>query len=179
MGKAAKMRSISNRYVVFDVETTGFGPQRGARVIEIGAVLVENGKMISEFQSFINCGKAVSRQAQKVHGITDRMLFGQPAPEEIFPDFHKYISESTLVAHNAVFDISFLRYEFSRLGLGMNNGYLCTMKMSRRRFPMLPNHKLETVAKHILGNLPPEIHRHRALDDAKLTAMIWLETVKR
>jgi DNA polymerase-3 subunit epsilon len=107
------------------------------------------------------------------------MLFGQPAPEEIFPDFYKYISESTLVAHNAAFDISFLRYEFSRLGLGINNGYLCTMKMSRRRFPMLPNHKLETVAKHILGGLPPEINRHRALDDAKLTAMVWLEMIKR
>ncbi|RPH50127.1 MAG: 3'-5' exonuclease [Desulfobacteraceae bacterium] len=173
------MPKISNRYVVFDVETTGFGPQRGARVIEIGAVLIENGKLISEFHNLINCGKVVSRQAQKVHGISDRMLFGQPVPEDIFPDFHKYISESTLVAHNAAFDISFLRYEFSRLGLGMNNGYLCTMKMSRRRFPMLPNHKLETVAKHILGNLPPEIHRHRALDDAKLTAMVWMEMVKR
>lgn len=173
------MPKISNRYVVFDVETTGFGPQRGARVIEIGAVLVENGKMISEFQSFINCGKPVSRQAQMVHGITDRMLFGQPAPEEIFPHFHKFISGSTLVAHNAVFDISFLRHEFSRLGIGINNGCLCTMKMSRRRFPMLPNHKLETVAKHVLSGLPPEIHRHRALDDARLTAMIWMEMVKR
>ena len=172
------MPKISNRCVVFDVETTGFGPQRGARVIEIGAVLIENGKMISEFQSLINCGKVVSRQAQKVHGITDRMLFGQPAPEDIFPCFHKFISGSTLVAHNAVFDISFLRYEFSRLGIGINNGYLCTMKMSRRRFPMLPNHKLDTVAKHFLGDLPPEINRHRALDDARLTAMIWMEMVK-
>lgn len=172
------MPKISNRYVIFDVETTGFGPQRGARVIEIGAVLVENGKMISEFQSLINCGKAVSKPAQKVHGITDRMLFGQPCPEKVFSDFHKYISDSTLVAHNAPFDISFLRYEFSRFGLGMNNGYLCTMKMSRRRFPVLPNHKLHTVAKHALGDLPPEIHRHRALDDARLTAMVWLEMNK-
>ncbi|MDP2863330.1 MAG: 3'-5' exonuclease [Desulfobacterales bacterium] len=173
------MSKNENRYVIFDVETTGFSHQHGARIIEIGAVLIADGNIISEFQSLINCGKVVSRQAQKVHGITDRMLFGQPAPEDIFPDFHKYISESTLVAHNAVFDISFLRYEFSRLGLGMNNGYLCTMKMSRRRFPMLPNHKLDTVAKHFLGDLPPEIHRHRALDDAKLTAMIWMEMVKR
>ena len=100
------MPKISSRYVVFDVETTGFGPQRGARVIEIGAVLVEDGNIISEFQSLINCGKAVSIQAQRVHGISDRMLFGQPAPEDIFPDFHKYISKSTLVAHNAVFGIS-------------------------------------------------------------------------
>ena len=176
---AAKMPKISNRYVVFDVETTGFNPQRGARVIEIGAVIVADGNIISEFQSLINCGKVVSRQAKEVHGITDRMLFGQPAPEEIFPYFHKFISGSTLVAHNAVFDISFLRYEFSRLGIGINNGYLCTMKMSRKMFPDLPNHKLHTVAKHALGDLPPEIHRHRALDDAKLTAMVWLEMIKR
>lgn len=173
------MSIFSSKYVIFDVETTGFSPQRGARIIEIGAVLVENGSMISEFKSLINCGKAVSKPAQKVHGITNGMLFGQPAPEEIFPGFLKYISGSTLVAHNAVFDISFLRYEFSRLGIGINNGYLCTMKMSRRRFPTLPNHKLETVAKHVLGGLPSEIHRHRALDDAKLTAMIWMEMVKR
>ena len=144
-----------------------------------GAVLISGGNIISEFQSLINCGKAVSRQAQKVHGITDRMLFGQPAPEDVFPCFHKYISKSTLVAHNAVFDISFLRYEFSRLGIGINNGYLCTMKMSRRRFPVLPNHKLHTVAKHALGGLPPEINRHRALDDAKLTAMVWMEMMKK
>jgi len=168
----------SNRHVVFDVETTGFSPQRGARIIEIGAVLVEDGRMISEFHNLINCGRAVSRQAQRVNGISDRMLFGQPAPEDVFPLFHRYISGCTLVAHNAAFDISFLRHEFSRLGLGMNNGSLCTMKMSRRCFPMLPDHKLETVARHVLGGLPPGIHRHRALDDAKLTAMIWMEMVK-
>lgn len=173
------MSIFSSKYVIFDVETTGFNPQRGARIIEIGAVLVENGKMISEFKSLINCGKAISRQAQRVHGITNEMLLAEPAPEEIFPGFLKYISGSTLVAHNAVFDISFLRYEFSRLGIGINNRYLCTMKMSRRRFPTLPNHKLETVAKHVLGHLPPEIHRHRALGDAKLTAMVWMEMTKR
>ncbi|MBU2621694.1 MAG: 3'-5' exonuclease, partial [Proteobacteria bacterium] len=114
------MSNNENRYVVFDLETTGFGPQRGARIIEIGAVLISGGNIISEFQSLINCGKAVSKPAQKVHGITDRMLFGQPCPEKVFSDFHKYISDSTLVAHNAPFDISFLRYEFSRFGLGMN-----------------------------------------------------------
>ena len=172
------MAVLTNKYVALDVETTGLLSKNGDRVIEIGAVLVEDGSMISEFKSLINCGKAISKQAQRVHGITNRMLFGQPAPEEIFPDFHKYISESTLVAHNAAFDISFLRYELSRLGLGINNGYLCTMKMSRKRYPMLPNHKLDTVAKHVLGGLPPEINRHRALDDAKLTAMVWLEMNK-
>ncbi|OQW99443.1 MAG: DNA polymerase III subunit epsilon [Desulfobacteraceae bacterium A6] len=169
----------SNRHVVIDVETTGFSPQRGARIIEIGAVLVENGRMVSEFQSLINCGRAVSRQAQMVHGISDRMLFGQPAPEDVFPRFYRYISGCTIVAHNAAFDISFLRHEFSRLGLGMPNGYFCTMKMSRRCYPMLLNHKLDTVAKHVLGGLPPGIHRHRALDDAKMTAMIWMEMMKR
>ena len=169
----------SDRYVVFDVETTGFDPQRGARVIEIGAVHIENGNIISEFKSLINCGKAVSKQAQKVNGITNDMLSGEPTPEEVFPDFLKFISKSTLVAHNAVFDISFLRYELSRLGLGLNNDYLCTLNMSRKLFPDLENHKLLTVAKHVLGNLPKNLHLHRALDDARLTAMIWMEMVTR
>jgi len=104
---------------------------------------------------------------------------GKMISEDVFPCFHSYISGCTLVAHNAAFDISFLRHEFSRLGLGITNGYFCTMKMSRRCYPMLQNHKLDTVAKHFLGNLPPEIHRHRALDDAKPTAMIWMEMMKR
>ncbi len=172
------MLKNEKRHVVFDVETTGFDPQRGARIIEIGAVIVENGRMISEFHNLINCGKAVSKQAQMVHGISDRMLFGQPAPEEVFPLFQRYISGCTLVAHNAAFDISFLRHEFSRLGLGMPNGYLCTMKMSRRHLPNLPDYRLKTVAEYLLGVLPENIRLHRAVDDARLTAMIWLEMVK-
>jgi DNA polymerase III epsilon subunit-like protein len=83
------MPKYSNRYVAFDVETTGFNPKRGSRIIEIGAVVMEGGKMISEFQSLINCGKAVSKQAKKIHGITDRMLFGEPTPEEIYPHFYR------------------------------------------------------------------------------------------
>ncbi|MBU1054148.1 MAG: 3'-5' exoribonuclease [Proteobacteria bacterium] len=168
----------SDRYVVFDVETTGFNPQHGARVIEIGAVHIENGHIISEFKSLINCGKTIPKQTQKVHGITDEMLFGEPAPEEVFPDFIKFISKSTLVAHNAVFDIRFLRYELSRLGFALNNDYLCTLNMSRTLFPELQNHKLLTVAKHVLGDIPENLCLHRALDDARLTAMIWMEMVK-
>ncbi|WP_435550585.1 3'-5' exonuclease [Desulfobacterium sp. N47] len=173
------MSSNSDKYVIFDVETTGFNPQHGARIIEIGVVHIENGNIISEFKSLINCGKAVSKQAQKVNGITNEMLSGEPTPEEVFPDFLKFISKSTLVAHNAVFDISFLRYELSRLGFVLSNDYLCTLNISRKIFPDLENHKLLTVAKHILVNLPKNLHLHRALDDARLTAMIWMEMMQR
>lgn len=149
------MIDISDRYVVLDFETSGFSVRRGARIIEIGAVILEKGSIISEFQTLVNCGKIISKQAEKVHGISYEMLFGQPVPEDVFPRFHKYISGCTLVAHNAAFDISFLRYEFSRLGLGIANRYLCTMRISRKYYPFLPNHKLETVAKHVLGSMPP------------------------
>lgn len=172
------MSLSSDRYVVFDVETTGFNPQYGARIIEIGAVLIKNGHIISEFISLINCGKTVPKQVQNIHGITNEMLSGEPTPEEVFPDFLKFISKSTLVAHNAVFDIGFLRYELSRLGLDLKNDYRCTLNMSRTLFPELENHKLLTVAKHVLDDLPENLHLHRALDDARLTAMIWMEMVK-
>jgi DNA polymerase-3 subunit epsilon len=172
-------RKAASSYVVMDVETTGLYPARGNRVIELGAVVLNNGNIISEFSSLINCGKVIPKTAHRVHGITAQMLLEAPPPEEVFPRFLEFLSRSTVVAHNAKFDIKFLRYELARLGLGITNKYICTMKMSKKRLSHLPNHKLETVAQHILGELPTGLRLHRALDDARLTAMVWREMEKR
>lgn len=166
-------------YVVMDVETTGLYPARGDRVIELGAVVLNNGNILSEFTSLINCGKVIPKTAHRVHGITAEMLLEAPPPEEVFPRFLEFLYRRTVVAHNAKFDIKFLRYELARLGLGINSQYICTMKMSKKRFPHLPNHKLETVAQHILGELPTDLRLHRAMDDARLTAMVWREMQKK
>ena len=168
----------TNRYVALDVETTGFSPKNGDRVIEIGAVAIEDRCIIAEFSSLIDVDKRIPWQVQQVHGITNKMLSGEPKPDEVLPEFYEFITGSILVAHNASFDISFLKHEFALLGMSLNNRSLCTLKMSRNLYPHLPNHKLETVSRYLFGRSANQMQRHRALDDAKLAAMIWLEMGK-
>lgn len=168
------MRRPSARYVVFDVETTGLSVERGHRIIEIGAVAVNGDGMGEEFQSLIRCSAPITRAAKKVHGIAPEMLVGQPEAEEVMALFKQFIDTSTLVAHNAVFDVGFLQWELMRGGLFLNCRYKCSLRMSRKLFPFLPDYKLETVARH-LGIPVDASRRHRALDDARLTARVWVE----
>jgi DNA polymerase III epsilon subunit len=162
------------RYVVLDIETTGLDLRKGHRIIELGAVAVEEKTIIDHFASLINPNKKIPRNAQKIHHITDEMLTGQPCPEEVFPKFQDFIKYSTLVAHNAPFDVAFLRNEFHRLHLDLNHPYICTLDLSRRRFPDLSNHKLSTVYRHLFRDRPNIFQAHRALDDARMVAAIWL-----
>lgn len=160
--------------IVLDVETTGFLPHRGDRIIEVGAVILENGDIAGEFHTLVRVPRTIPRKASQVHGITDRMLDGQPLPEKVYPALRDFIGDSTLVAHNAPFDLTFLAHELARLGMSLPNRSICTLRMARRRLPGLPNHRLETVYRHLFGVLPGGIGRHRALDDARLTARVWL-----
>lgn len=168
----------TNRYVALDVETTGFSPKNGDRVIEIGAVAIEDQSIVDRFSSLIDVDKRIPWRVQQVHGITNEVLEGEPKPYEVWSKFYKFITGSILVAHNASFDIGFLRNEFALLGMSLNNRSLCTLKMSRKLYPHLPNHKLETVSRYLLGKSCRQMQMHRALDDAKLAAMIWLEMEK-
>jgi DNA polymerase-3 subunit epsilon len=167
------------QYVVFDVETTGLYPQRGDRVIEIGAVVLRNGETVEQFHSLVNSGRRIPESVQKLHGITNKMLADEPAPEEVFSLFHQFIGRTCLVAHNAKFDMAFLRHEFGRQGLSFVNKCRCTFKTARRLFPRLPDYKLQTVCRHLFGDELNGMKRHRALDDALLTAKVWLELQQR
>ena len=164
-----------DRHVVVDCETTGLWPRRGHRVIEIGAVAIENLTVVGEFSTLIDAGVPIPPEVQAIHGITDEMLDGQPPPEEVLPRFYDFIRESVLVAHNASFDIRFLRHEFARLKLGLPHPHVCTLEMSRRRFPRLPDHTLETIYLHLFPDPAFLRQNHRALDDARMTAKIWLK----
>lgn len=165
----------TDEFVAVDVETTGMSPSRGHRIIEIGAVRLVNGSLGQEFHSLINCGGGITKEAQRVHGITDAMLSGQPKAEDVFQAFRSFIDHAVLVAHNAQFDNSFLRSEYDRLGWRFSNRIVCTLELSRQHLHRLPNHRLETVARHLLGDLSAEARLHRALGDAKLTAKVWLK----
>jgi len=165
----------AERYVAVDLETTGLSPRAGHRVIEIGAVALEEGRVVGEFATLIDAGVSVPYAVQAIHGITDEMLAGQPRPEEALPLFAAFIRESTLVAHNAPFDLRFLSHEFARLGLGLPHPHRCTLALSRRRLPRLPDHSLETVYRHLFPEAELLRQSHRALDDARMAARIWLK----
>ena len=175
MIKIPRATEATQRQVVIDVETTGLSPRHGHRVIEIGAVAVEQGVIIEEFSTLIDAGVPVPYVVQAIHGITDEMLEGQPTPEEALPLFARFIRDSVLVAHNAPFDIRFLRHEFARLGMGLPHRCQCTLEISRRRLPRLRDHKLETVYLHLFPEADFLRQSHRALDDARMTARIWLK----
>jgi len=162
------------RLVFLDVETTGLDPRKGHRIIEIGAVAMENNQIVDEYQSLIHVDFPIPRHISKIHGITNEMLNDQPGPENVFPDVKNFISGSALVTHNAKFDVGFLRSEFNRLKLNFNNQIFCTLEMNRRRYPRLPNYKLETLYRHLVGPLPLDTKRHRALADARMVAAIWM-----
>jgi DNA polymerase-3 subunit epsilon len=165
---------MSGEIVAFDVETTGLSPGRGHRVIEIGAVRIVDGALSDEYHSLIDCGGSISMSAQRIHGITPAMLRSQPQPAAVFTAFRDFIGQAPLVAHNARFDMSFLRHEFGRLGWPLSNRSICTLEACRRRMIRLPDYRLETIARRLLGLLPIDSRKHRALDDARLVARVWL-----
>jgi len=158
---------LAGRFIAVDVETTGLSTSRGDRIIEIGAVVLEGDRIGEEFHALISVKERIHPAVQQVHGITYEMLRGKPIADEVMLEFRKFIADSTLVAHNARFDMGFISDEFLRLGMGLTNPYHCTLELSRSLYPKLRNHKLETVYRHLCGRIPGEAKRHRALDDAR------------
>lgn len=166
------------RTVILDTETSGLSVGNGGRVIEIGAVAVENGQIVAELATLINTATPVSYAAFRIHGISQQMLSGKPAPEEVWPWFLEFVGDSPLVAHNAPFDRAFVQHELRLLGMELHNSWHCTVRLARRKLPRLSNHRLETVYRHLFGELPRDLQRHRALDDARMAARVWVELLK-
>jgi len=160
------------RTIVFDVETTGLSPEAGDRVIEIGAVALEGGKIADEFHSLIDTDRAIDPAAQRVHGITRGMLAGQPKPKKVMPKFRAFIEDSIMVAHYADFDLSMVGKEFRRLKIEFRQPYFCTLSLARKLFPELERHDLGSIYRHLFKTEP--VVMHRALEDAKSTAEIWI-----
>jgi len=161
------------RTVVFDVETTGLYPEADDRIIEIGAMALVGDTILDEFHSLIDLDRPISTEAQRIHGITQEMLAGQPRAEEVLPQFRSFIEDSIMVAHSAEFDLSFVGSEFRRLKLDFSQPYYCTLALGRKVFPGLERHDLGSLYKHLYGELP--LITHRALDDAWIAAMIWMK----
>lgn len=158
--------------VVLDFETTGLSPDHGDRAIEIGAVKIVNGKFVERFQKLMNPGFAISGFISQYTGITNSMLRNAPPCGEVMGEFHEFIGDHNLVAHNASFDKKFLDAEFSNISRSYVGSFSCSMLLSRRILQDAANHKLETLVRHLC--IEAEGAFHRALYDAEMAGKIWL-----
>jgi len=165
---------MHSRHIAIDVETSGISPQRGSRVIEVAAVEIRGGRVVAEFASLIGVACVIHPAAERVHCISSEMLRSSPGPEEVWAAFLEFAGTSPLIAHNAAFDTAFIRHELSLLGLSMPNRSICTLHLARRRLPRLSSHRLEAVARHVLGDIPADCRLHRALGDARLAGRVWV-----
>jgi len=164
---------LQERIVVLDFETTGLSAGGGDRAIEIGAVALENGKITDKYQNLIQPGFKVDSFIENYTGITNHMLDQAPHPNEVFPELYRFIDNSVMVAHNAGFDRKFLDMELDQLGYTRQQPFLCSMRIARRLYQNAPNHKLGTLVKY--AKVPVTGTFHRALADAEMTALLWLE----
>lgn len=166
------MNTNADTVVVLDFETTGMSPDQGDRAIEIGAVKLEEGKVIDRFQCLMNPGIRVNGFIEDFTGISNAMLKQAPRCEEVMDEFADFVGNSNLVAHNASFDRRFLDAEYYRISRDYKGEFACSMLASRRVYPGAPNHKLGTLVA--FNHLPNDGTFHRALADAEMTAHLWL-----
>jgi DNA polymerase III epsilon subunit family exonuclease len=159
-------------FVVVDVEATGAKTPPN-RLIELGAYRIRGGRIVDKFLSLVNPEIPIPRFVASLTGISNDMVKSAPVFAEVAPQWLDFVSDSVLVAHNAPFDTSFLNHEISRVYANhrMVNPHLCTVRLSRRAFPDLSNHRLETIAQHFSI---PIASRHRAGSDALATAEIFI-----
>lgn len=162
---------LDDTYCVFDIETTGFSPVHN-KIIEIGAVLVQGGRVMAEFDEFVNPEEPIPYRIEKLTGISDAMVMAAKTIDEVLPRFLDFTAGAVLVGHNAKFDVSFIAENAKRLGIPFDRVYADTMSLSRILLPKLGNHKLDRVAKELDVSLE---NHHRAVDDAGATAGIWIK----
>ncbi len=170
----SKGQSLDAPFVVFDLETTGFSPTQN-RIIEIGAVRVEEGKITEKFSTFVNPDVPIPYRIEQLTGINDSMVLEAPKIEEVLPQFLEFSRGAVMVAHNASFDMSFIEENCRRLGMEQEFTAVDTVAMARVLLPQLNRFKLDTVAKAL--GVPLENH-HRAVDDAGCTALIFEKFIK-
>ena len=170
----SKNQSLDDSYVVFDLETTGFSPNT-CKIIEIGAVKVENGVITERFSEFVNPQVPIPFKIEELTGIRDDMVMGAGTIEDILPRFMEFCKGCVMIAHNAEFDMSFIRKNCMDLNLSCDYTVGDTVAMARILLPSLHRFKLDTVAKALKISLE---NHHRAVDDAECTAHIFVKFIE-
>ena len=170
----SKGQNLDDTYVVFDLETTGFSPDKN-KIIEIGAVKVVNGAITDRFSTFVNPQVPIPFNIEELTSIRDDMVMDAPIIEDILPEFMKFCEGAIMVAHNADFDMSFITKNCELQGLPHDFTIIDTVALARILLPMLNRFKLDTVAKALNISLA---NHHRAVDDAGCTAEIFVKFIQ-
>ena len=171
----AENQNIDSPFVVFDIETTGLHNDKN-NITEIGAVKVVNGQIVDKWSTFVNPCQPIPENIVELTGITDSMVADAPKIEEILGEFFEFCKDCILVAHNAAFDIGFIKKAAERHNFEFNFCYLDTLMLARCMYPELPNFKLDTLTKHLHVILE---NHHRAVDDAKATADVFVKMIEK
>jgi DNA polymerase-3 subunit alpha (Gram-positive type) len=167
-------KDFDQSYVVLDIETTGLNAKLD-KIIEVAAVRIVNDVIVDTFHSMIDPEIDIPYEITKLTGITTEMVKSAPKISYVLNQFHKFLADDCLVAHNAPFDIGFLKEKFLIIGVQINNPIIDTLSLSRELLKDLKKHNLGAVSEYF--RIPVNRH-HRALDDVKATAAIYMKFKK-
>ena len=165
-----KDQPLDGEFCVFDTETTGLDP--GVEYMtEIGAVIVKNGEVVEEFDTFVKPGKPITPKITEITGITNEMVADAPGEKEALEAFLKFAGDRILVGHNVhAFDMRFLRAAAKRSGIKLEPTYIDTLTMAQAMYPGLHNYKQGTINKHLEL---PAYEAHRACEDSAALGRIF------
>nr|WP_321455193.1 DNA polymerase III subunit epsilon [uncultured Cohaesibacter sp.] len=166
------------REIVFDTETTGLDVMTGDRIVEIGCVeLINHLPTENTFHVYINPERDMPEEAFRVHGLSEEFLSDKPKFAEIAKDFHDFIRDTVLIAHNASFDVKFLNWELDKAGFPKidNSLVIDTLAMARQKFPAGPNNLDVLCSRFGIDNSKRTLHG--ALLDSEILADVYLELI--
>ena len=162
--------ALHNGYIVLDCETTGLSPSTDA-IIEIAALKFDaSGNELDSFSSFVNPNRPIPSKITQITGITDSMVIDAPCISEISEILHCFLGEYPIIAHNAPFDIGFLKAAYQSSGICASLKYIDTVKLAKQAFPGMPNYKLSTLCRCLGISMSQD---HRALSDVRLTQSLF------
>lgn len=164
-----KGQSIDTEYCVLDIETTGLS-FRTEKITEIGIMKYKNGEVIDKFECFVNPEKPIPQEVVEITHITDDMVKNAETIDKVLPKMLEFIGDSVLVAHNADFDIPFIKYNCTQCGLSLDNTYIDTLRLAKDLFPDYKKYKLGIIADNL--GITVEV-AHRALDDVDTLVKVF------
>lgn len=168
-------------FTVFDIETSGFSPQKGGEIIELAAVRIVRGRIVDTMSSLIQPEHTIPNKIIQITGITNNMVKVQPLVNEVLDQFSKFAGGSLLVAHNVSFEKRFITYFYDKLGIQVEHGWMCSMKLFRYLYPERKKLGLGTKLGDLVEHYGVALNKedqHRALADTEATAAAFIEMRK-